>query len=257
MAQMPRMLNLILLLAVTALLLPFASATRAAAEEEVETALIYKGAAADEDGAQAVAEIAKDAGLKPVFFQDLKKLPDLLDDAAVLVIGGTEDDLDPILDALTPEVQAAVKEFIADGGRYLGICGGAFVASEGWQDPGKFVKGLGLVKVKTDSFSEDADPVIIRVEWKGEKRSIYYQYGPKFLAGDESGNLHKTAFYSDGSLAAFWAPVGEGRVYLCGPHPEADDTWLEEEDGSTIDNASAWHDTDDLAEDMMKDLLAD
>ncbi|HOW98695.1 MAG TPA: BPL-N domain-containing protein [Kiritimatiellia bacterium] len=226
------------------------------AEEEI--ALIYNGPAADPYGAEAVAALAEKAGLDPVFFRSFRKLPDLLEDASVLIVGGTEDDLDPILREATPRVRKAVKEFIAAGGRYLGICGGAYVASAGWPDTDRFVKALGLVAVKTDDFTDDDEPQIIRVQWKGRKRSLYFQYGPQFLVdGRTAKTIHKTAFYSDGSLAALWMPSGKGRIYLCGPHPEADESWLEEEDGSTIRNHSAWRDTDDLAEDMMNDLLAD
>lgn len=61
------------------------------------------------------------------------------------------------------------------------------------------------------------------------------------------------ARYDDGSIAACFKKVGNGKVYLCGPHLEADESWIDDE----VANSSKWKPTDNLAADMMNDVLKD
>ena len=51
-------------------------------------ALIYNGPVAAEDCPQSAAAVAQSAGLKVKFIADIAKLPELLEDAAVFIIGG-------------------------------------------------------------------------------------------------------------------------------------------------------------------------
>lgn len=221
-----------------------------------QVALIYNGPVADRDGVKALKNAITYRKHKIIEFQSFSKLPALLGKASILLVGGTEDDLSEITESITDNTKKAMKEFVARGGRYLGICGGAYLASMGWEEDTGFIKAFGLVGVSTEAYREDPDPMVISVRWKGKKRTIYYQYGPDFIPGNETVNLHPVAFYPDNELAAFWVNIGKGRVYLCGPHPEADESWLEEEDGTMIRNFDAWTDTNDLLNDVFTDLLA-
>jgi glutamine amidotransferase-like uncharacterized protein len=93
--------------------------------------------------------------------------------------------------------------------------------------------------------------MIITVTWDGSKRPIYYQYGPVFLVQDES-SVEVLARYDDGRVAALAAEFGEGRIIVCGPHPEADETWLDD-DPAPVD-ADSWEPTRDLAVEMFQAL---
>lgn len=232
------------------ILLIFSISTLAAPKSESKVALIYNGKYADPDGAEAVATLAAQFKLEVKFFSTPSQLLEKFTTTRVIIIGGTVDDINPFIDAFTPEIIQAIKAYLNKGGWYLGICGGAYMASIGWEEEDGFVDALGLMKVETDSFLADPDPKVIPVVWKNERRMIYYQYGPYFIP-EKSAEIKVVARYQAGSIAACYQKVGNGKVYVCGPHPEADESWIEDEVG----DGESWEPTDDLAEDMMAEVL--
>ena len=58
------------------------------------------------------------------------------------------------------------------------------------------------------------------------------------------------AHYTNGAIAAVVAPVGSGKVGLCGPHPEAPLDWYREAD------LAYGGPTQDLGEDLVDTLMA-
>jgi glutamine amidotransferase-like uncharacterized protein len=63
--------------------------------------------------------------------------------------------------------------------------------------------------------------------------------------------VHIVATYEDGNIAALMCPYGKGRVAVCGPHPEARSTWLEEVSGNRT-----WISSVDIAVDFLQILLS-
>jgi glutamine amidotransferase-like uncharacterized protein len=226
----------------------------AAAAQSGRVALIYNGASGARGGPEAVATVARNLGLQVEFISDLSLLPEKLKSAAVFVVGGTDDNLTPLLRSFTPEVIAAVKDYLQRGGRYWGICGGGYIASMGWEEKAGFQRALGLVDAKSVAWVERAESRIVTVTWLGEKRTMYYQYGPAFEA-PLGADARVLANYEDGRVAAFVVSSGKGKVALCGPHPEADETWLS--DTPPPVDASSWKPTIQLATAMLRELLAD
>lgn len=223
-------------------------------EQGQGVALIYNGASSARGGHEAVAAVARRAGLSAEFIGDLRQLPERLKGVAVFAIGGTDDNLAPLLRSITPEAITALKDYVREGGRYWGICGGAYLASSGWEETNGFTRALGLVDAKSVAWIEQAPSRIITVVWQGERRPMYYQYGPAFeppLGAD----AHVVATYEDGRTAGFFVRYGRGRVALVGPHPEADETWLS--DTPPPIDAAAWRPTLDLAVAMLRDLLGE
>ena len=216
-------------------------------------ALIYNGPVAAEGGPEAVAVIAEEIGLAVEFVADMADLPDLLEGAAILVIGGTEDDLGPLYESFTPEVMAALDEYLRDGGRYLGICGGGFLASSGWYETdGSFVEMLGLIPAESTDYDLENDaPQIVMVEWLGDTYPMYFQAGPLFeLTGGDEAEVEIIAHYEDGGIAALISSYGEGKVAAIGPHPEADESWSEEAEGG-----EEWVSTAYLLAELLEELL--
>ena len=216
-----------------------------------DVALVYAGAFADADALQSLERLLAESRLKTVRFSHPEQLIGLLPDARLLAVGGTVDDIDPLVESFAPATVEAIRAFVSSGGTYLGICGGAYVASTGWEEDDRFVDALGLAPVEAESYVEDADPRVVTVKWKGTPRAVYYQLGPRFVPSESSG-ITDVATYEDGSLAALSYRLGEGRVYLMGPHPEADASWIEDD----MPNSEAWQPTEDLARDMMRDALS-
>jgi glutamine amidotransferase-like uncharacterized protein len=235
--------------------------------------LIYKGEGAAEGGPEAIRAVVEDpAGLnrQGCYIYDLQYLSEALVNADAFVIGGTDDDTSLILDPLT-EVAADLKSYLNTGGRYLGICGGAYLASEGtdwnlYETGGEREVDIGLVNFDSYPFKLDTDPMLIKVEWPAStERVIYYQYGPFFYTSDVEGiaGSQILSYYDPEhtKVAAFAAPYGTagGKLVLCGPHPEGDETWTEEDDGSFILDYTWWesgYETSDLAEELFTVLFS-
>jgi|GEM_PF-1657749 len=216
-------------------------------------ALIYNGKTAAEGAPEALAVAAKSLGMKVTYFDSPAKLPALLNGATICMVGGTEDDLNPLLAQFTPAIRKTLADWVSAGGSYLGICGGAYIASQGWEEESGIVKGFGLAPVLTEAWVEDPDPMIITVTWNGAQRQIYYQYGPAFLVKKNSA-INVLARYDDGMAAALAVKLGKGKVIVCGPHPEADETWLEDDPEPT--DADTWTPTRDLMAGLLRKFFS-
>lgn len=135
--------------------------------------------------------------------------------------------------------RANVKKFVENGGGYLGICAGAYLATAGYD------WSIGLLNAKTVSpkwkrgrtfvdleVAEDGKPIIGETEKTFKCR---YANGPIITGmGREDLPAFKTAawFRSEisendspvgamiNSPAAAYAPFGKGRVFIISPHTE-------------------------------------
>ena len=231
--------------------LSFRAPVQAQAEGE-KYALIYNGPVSAEDCPEAAAAIAQSVGLKVKFVSNVGELPTLLKNTAVFIIGGTEDDLHPLVKAFTPKVTEALKDYLRNGGRYLGLCGGGFMASTGWNEGKTFVQGLGIIPAKSKVYRDDFAARIIPVRWQGKTRPMFFKAGPSFQLVNSSGDVQVIANYEDGSIAALMCSYGQGKLAVCGPHPEARPSWKDE-----AADGYKWTSSIDLAVDFMKDLLSD
>lgn len=215
-------------------------------------ALIYNGAGADPDSTQAITAIASNSGLPIKYVSDLNALPVLLDKARVFIVGGTDDDVQPLLEAFTPRTRLALKAYLQNGGRYLGVCGGAFIASAGWHDDGGFFPALGLTPAESDAHDDDFAPKIYPVTWLGDTRRMYYQAGPEFVLLPDAKLTQIIARYHNGQPAALINAYGHGKVAVSGPHPEAPSAWKDQ-----ALNGYTMQDNTHLAEALLSALLSE
>ena len=141
---------------------------------------------------------------------------------------------------LGPKGQDAVRRFVREGGKYYGICAGAFLVRQAHN-------GLGLIPFRDDKpahyrgwaptklrLTEDGKNVF---EGSAEVRDVMYWGGPAFIAGEPvedsdvkvlakyEGRLVNTSnpkkveiMYGKGAIVG--GRVGKGKVYAQGPHPE-------------------------------------
>ena len=119
--------------------------------------------------------------------------------------------------------KSAIRDFVAQGGRYLGICMGGFLAEPGFYNifrgrVDEYYSSKGA-SVQTD------DPAVIPVIWRGKRRKMYFQDGGYMVPKRKATGITVLARYTNESIAALVAPFGEGKVGLCGPHPEAPPAW--------------------------------
>jgi glutamine amidotransferase-like uncharacterized protein len=132
-----------------------------------------------------------------------------------------------------------ITEYVWTGGRYLGICMGAYLAGT-WAgfgflpDTDQFITSAGAdVRTKKDT--------IVAVDWRGRRRHMFFQDGAVLSPPAGATNVEILARYaSNGAVAALAAPFGSGRIALSGPHPEAPGEWyrshhLRNPDGISFD----------------------
>ena len=224
-------------------------------------ALIYNGLGSDKNSREALDALATKAGYQVTYFADSTTMTPLLASASLLIFGGTDDSvgLAPMLGFFnTAETIKAMKDFVNNGGTYIGICGGSYLASVGWQESSgsnppviKEIKALGLAPVRVDDYLPGVlDPIIIKASWRSQlSRPIYFQNGPKFSASPPDAAMQVFSRYADNAIAGAIFNSGKGKVILLGHHPEAEPSWVD----SKTKNFGDWntgYSTDDLSMDL-------
>lgn len=116
----------------------------------------------------------------------------------------------------------ALGDFVAEGGSYLGVCMGAYLAgSDGFGFLDQSIDG----EVDVPGFPvTDSSDQIVAVTWRDTVRWTYFQEGARLP--DDGAEAY--AYHETGDIAAAYYSFGQGSVGLIGPHPEADATWLED-----------------------------
>jgi hypothetical protein len=119
--------------------------------------------------------------------------------------------------------KSAIRDFVAAGGRYLGICMGGFLAEPGFFNifPGRVDEYYS----SNDASVTTDDPAVIPILWRGTRRKMYFQDGGFMVPKRKATGITVIAQYTNGSIAALVSRYREGKVGLCGPHPEAPPAW--------------------------------
>jgi glutamine amidotransferase-like uncharacterized protein len=117
-----------------------------------------------------------------------------------------------------------IQNFVKNGGRYLGICMGGYLAGA--------TPGFNLLPGDTNQFIaspgatvKNTKDTIVQVNWRGKSRSMYFQDGPYFILNSGATGVTVLATYTNGEIAAMVGHYGQGKVGGSGPHPEADRSW--------------------------------
>ncbi|ASK65887.1 biotin--protein ligase [Brachybacterium avium] len=211
-----------------ALLAPLALAAACSspgAERSVPRALVYRGPAGCPGCAETLAERlgAAPLGMDIMYIGPEEELPltaESLRGADLFAQPGGGDDVAAAAAEMPDGFASALGQFVRDGGRYLGMCMGAYLAGP---------EGFGLLEDTVEGevgaagfpVTDSADH-LVEVTWQDTVRWTYFQEGARLPeAGAES-----YARYENGDLAAALYELGAGRAALVGPHPEADASWL-------------------------------
>lgn len=152
----------------------------------------------------------------------------------LLVIGGSEPDENGELTVKRDLVKAGafewLKAHVAGGGRYLGICAGAYL-TEAWIDEASGESGLDMFPGRVDNYDSDKSTKFVLMRWLSspKPRWVYFQDGPAFYPRPEAGVKVFGTFARDGTVAAAVFPYGKGKAAVLSPHLEADESWAREE----------------------------
>ncbi|MGY2041365.1 BPL-N domain-containing protein [Pseudomonas pergaminensis] len=141
---------------------------------------------------------------------------------------GGGQDIPGALDSLGNARIEAIRGYVANGGRYLGLCMGAYLADD---------SNLGLIPQDLDA--EAGRPgfevpgiadAAVQVTWEGKPDHVFFQDGPYFPKADPAAPYKTIATYRNGDVAAARYTYQKGVVVLSGPHPEAGREWFENAD---------------------------
>lgn len=218
--------------AIAAALLAFATVSAHAAAPLTHVA-IYRGPAGCEDCSESVKRAL--LRLDPTYQIDFVGADEPIDITAqtlarydLYVQPGGGQDIPAALDSLGDARVEAIRNYVAQGGRYLGLCMGAYLADE---------NNFGLIPQALDSevgrpgFEVTTlDDAAVRVTWAGKPDHAFYQDGPYFPTPRTTTRYKTLATYHNGDVAAARYAYEKGVVVLSGPHPEAGQAWFESAD---------------------------
>ena len=209
-----------------ALLLP----SPAEASAPITHVAIYRGPAGCDDCSENVAKALE--RINPNYRIDfvgadepIDITPQTLARYDLYVQPGGGQDIPGALDSLGDERAEAIRDYVAKGGRYLGLCMGAYLADD---------NNLGLIPQALDTEAgrpgfevTGIDDAAVRVTWDGQADHVFYQDGPYFPKASAAAPYRTLATYRNGDVAAARYAYQKGVVVLSGPHPEAGQEWFE------------------------------
>ena len=152
--------------------------------------------------------------------------PEFLAEADVFVVPGG-DFVNNVRNAFKPGEISNIKQYVQNGGHYLGTCLGAYLAAS----PYSQIPGIDLFRGAVYQHSKYINARMENVTWQGQHRWLYFQDGPEFHPDMKVPSL-VWATYITGAPAAVQQDLGKGRIGLIGPHPEANESWWKD-DGIT------------------------
>ena len=120
-------------------------------------------------------------------------------------------------DYLTAEHQTRIKKFVEQGGKYLGICMGAYWAGSEYFNILDNVDAVQYItRPNTDTRRPHAKA--LPVTWNGEPHKMFFYDGCALVGNGEYKNV---ATYANGDAMA----IMQNNIGLIGCHPESEQHW--------------------------------
>jgi len=114
--------------------------------------------------------------------------------------------------------ESSVRQYIRNGGRYLGICMGAYWASKHFLDIVDGVEAKQYIR-RPNTCTKRYYSKAVECNWQGNIEKFFFYDGPAFY-GDET-RFETIARYKNGDSAA----IIQNKIGLIGPHLEAEEYW--------------------------------
>jgi len=146
--------------------------------------------------------------------------PDTLADTDILVFGGGIGDADDFDSIFSADDIQTLKNYLANGGKYLGICMGAYWAGKNYFNIlGDTDAVQYITQPDTDIFTEFE--TVAFVHWRGLESKMYFYDGCAFVGDLENCDI--VATYDNGDAMA----IVKNNVGVIGCHPESEKWWHE------------------------------
>ena len=146
---------------------------------------------------------------------------DLFKGLDMIIFPGGIGDSDSFPDFFTRRKSNLIADFIDRGGKYLGICMGAYWASSRYFDLIDDVKAVQYIK-RPNANVKRSYGTTTPVQWRDQKEDMYF-YDGCALIGDETKFKTIARYANDDPMA-----ITQGNVTLIGCHPEALEYWFNE-----------------------------
>lgn len=144
----------------------------------------------------------------------------LLVDVDIVAFPGGIGDSDSYDKFFRRKAENCIADFVDNGGRYLGICMGAYWAGSYYFDILEDVDAVQYIKRPAADIKRSYGTTA-RVDWKGTSHDMYF-YDGCALIGDET-KFKTIARYSNGDPMA----IMQNRIGIIGCHPESQKYWYE------------------------------
>ena len=143
---------------------------------------------------------------------------DFFDDVDCVAFAGGVGDSDSY-DWLLRDNGPAILQYLAGGGRYLGICMGAYWADRDYFD---ILNGVRVVQYIRQPNTDTRRPhaKAISITWNGVPDRMYFYDGCAFTG---HGNFETVATYANNNPMA----IIQNRIGLIGCHPESQEFWYD------------------------------
>ena len=151
---------------------------------------------------------------------------DILNHFDMVVFPGGVGDSDIFDSLLTDKIQI-ITQYVKDGGKYLGICMGAYWAGSNYFNLFNGVDAVQYIK-QPEAQKRRSYGTVVNVEWNGNEEEMYFYDGCTFKSTPNNPNVFDgevIACYSGNVL--YPAAIIQGNVGAIGPHPESLDYWYD------------------------------
>lgn len=168
------------------------------------------------DGINAIINALQSQHTFKIFTRHKIIYDNFFDDVDCIIVPGGTGDVDTF-DKVMKHHRQTIKDYVDNGGHYLGICMGAYWAGSKYLD---LVKGRDCVQFmnRPGSKTKRPHPKDLEVKWLGKEEKIYWYDGCSIIG---NGRMDIVSTYPNGDVMAGY----QGRVGLIGSHPEADENW--------------------------------
>jgi hypothetical protein len=140
------------------------------------------------------------------------------DDVDMIAVPGGFGDADSYSSVMKHN-QDRIRKFVTDGGRYLGICMGAYWAGSNYLDILKSVDAVQYIRRPgTDTHRPHAKA--LAVTWKSHPERMFFYDGCALIG---PGRKTVVSTYANGDAMAIY----QDRIGLIGCHPESERFWYE------------------------------
>lgn len=210
-------------------------------------ALVWGGPGACQDGCiEAALHVTKLAGFDPMLVTTENFDASLFESAKIWVQPGGKSGT--ASNAMGAANRSIIKNFVANGGGYVGFCAGAFLATPKVGQTS--VKGLGIIDGKTKVFRRASGyPSVEKMITPEGIKYHYWEGGPwfSFTTSQLQKVTVKSRYNTTNGINAIETTFGKGRISVSGTHPEAPQWWYD--DGHIKDADGLDH---EVAADMIK-----